>query len=220
MSKIRVMLVDDHILLRSGLKLLLENDISIKVVAEASDGFQALQVAEDARPDIIVLDLSMPNMDGLECIKELKSRGIGAKIIVLSMYDDEHYICEVLRAGAQAYVQKGSVDTELFRAIKEVRIGKRYLSQKDSQALLAMLLSDDQQQSDEQDPYILLSPREREVLKLVVRGFALKEIGDELSLSVKTVDTYKTRIMEKLNLTRKSDLVSYALKYKLLREDA
>jgi len=217
-GEITIVLADDHVLLRSGLKLLLEREPLFKVVGEASDGEEALQVIQEKKPDIIILDISMPNIDGIECIKEIKSRGLKTKIIVLTMHDDENYIKEVMRAGAVAYVQKGSVDTELFLAIKEVSKGMIYLSPKDSRCLLNMLVTEPAQKAKEDDPYIILSSREREVLKLLSRGYSLKEIGDRLYLSIKTVDTYKTRIMEKLNFTKKSQLVSYALKYGFISE--
>jgi DNA-binding NarL/FixJ family response regulator len=219
MSKeITIVLADDHVLLRSGLKLLLEREPLFKVVGEASDGEEALKVLQEKKPDIIILDISMPNIDGIECIKEIKSRGIKTKIIVLTMHDDENYIKEVMRAGAVGYVQKGSVDTELFLAITEVSKGMIYLNPKDSRCLLNMLVTEPAQKAKEDDPYIILSSREREVLKLLSRGYSLKEIGDELYLSIKTVDTYKARIMEKLSFTKKSQLVSYALKYGFISE--
>jgi DNA-binding NarL/FixJ family response regulator len=158
-------------------------------------------------------------MDGIECIKEIKSRGLRSKIIVLTMHDDESYIKEVMRCGAVGYVQKCSVDTELFLAIREVSQGLVYLSAKDSKNLLHTLVAESWQKPAEDDPYVVLSPREREVLKLLARGYSLKETGDALFLSIKTVDTYKTRIMEKLQFTKKSELVRYALKYGFLTED-
>lgn len=210
---ITIVLADDHVLLRSGLKLLLEKEPSFKVVGEASDGEEVLGVLEEKDPDIVILDISMPRLDGIECIKEIKSRGMKAKIIILTMHDDENYIKEVMRAGAVGYVQKGAVDTELFLAIKEVSKGQVFLNEKDSKNLLQILISENQRKPNEDDPYIILSSREREVLKLLACGYSLKEIADSLYLSIKTVDTYKTRIMEKLNYTRKSELVGYALKY-------
>lgn len=218
MNKVTVVLADDHVLLRSGLKLLLESRPNIHVIGEVSDGEEAIRIVEDLKPDIIILDIAMPNIDGIGCIKEIKNRGLKTKIIVLTMYDDENYIKEVICAGAVAYVQKGSVDTELFLAIEEVKKGNMYLSSKDSKALLNMLINMPQPKPDGHDPYIILSPREREVLRLIVRGYSLKEIAGKLFLSVKTVDTYKTRIMEKLDFTRKSDLIEYAIKYGLLTE--
>lgn len=218
MRQITVVLVDDHVLLRKGLKLLLEKESSIKVVGEASDGEEALHVLEETKPHIVILDISMPNLDGIECIKEIRNRGLKTKIIVLTMHSDEHYIREVMGAGAMGFVQKASVDTELFLAIKQVADGDIYLNKKDAHAILSMLIADPPHDTEDDDPYKILSAREREVLKLLVRGFTLKEIADMLYLSVKTVDTYKTRIMHKLNYTKKNELVNYALKYSFLSE--
>lgn len=216
-QKIRVVLVDDHQLLRAGLKLLLEANSLIEVVGEAADGLEAIKLLEKVVADVAVIDLAMPHMDGLSCIKELKSRNIAVNIVVLTMHEDEHYVKEVMRSGAMAYVPKASADTELFQAIKTVAGGKIYLSQQDTQALLTLLLTDTETpNTKENDPYRVLSAREREVLKLLAYGYSNGEIAADLFLSSKTVDTYKARIMEKLNFTHKREMVTYALKYNLL----
>lgn len=215
-KKIRIILADDHRLLRSGLKLLLGRSAKIEFIGEASDGETTLRLFEELRPDILLLDLSMPKMGGMDCLKEIKSRYPGAKIIVLTMHDDEEYIKEAMKAGAAGYVHKGAVDTELFKAIDQVAKGQLYLSPRESQTLLSTLLKTDQAALDEQDPYVLLSVREREVLKRIVYGYSLSEIAGELSISIKTVETYKVRVMEKLKVSKKSALVEYALRYGLL----
>ena len=215
MSKIKIILADDHSVLRTGLKLLLNNEPDFKVIGEAADGEQALLLLEKHPADVLIMDLSMPKMGGLECIRELKSRGYDIKILVLSMFEDENYVKESMQAGALGYVEKHAVDTELFVAVRTIFKGQRYLSPRNAQLLLNSLLSDTPKDSAD-DPYTLLSSREREVLKLLVRGYSMSQIGDILKLSVKTVDTYKTRLMEKLNCTQKSQLVEYALKYGLL----
>lgn len=214
-SKIKIILADDHSVLRAGLKLLLNNEPDFIVIGEASDGEDALTLLRSTTADVLIIDLSMPNMGGLECIKEIKSRGYAIKILVLTMYDDEQYIKEVMRSGALGYVEKHALDTELFIAVKTVASGQRYLNPQNSQILLNSLLTDTPQENS-QNPYVVLSSREREVLKLMVRGHSMSKIGEFLCLSVKTVDTYKTRMMEKLNCTQKSQLVEYALKYDLL----
>lgn len=216
--KITIVLADDHVLLRSGLRLLLDREPSFQVVGEASDGEELLKLLEDTAPEIVILDISMPKVDGIECIKEIKSRGLKTKIIVLTMHDDENYIKEVMSNGAAGYVQKGSVDTELYLAIKEVSRGMIYLSPRDSRNLLNTLVTKPWKKPEDDDPYLILSSREREVLKLMARGYSLKETADSLYLSIKNVDTYKTRIMEKLNFTKKSELVSYALKHGFLSD--
>lgn len=218
-QKLRVLLADDHKLLRSGLKLLLQRDPGIQVVGEAADGEQTIHLFEQLAPDILLLDLSMPKLDGMTCLKEIRSRRPAAKVIVLTMHEDENYIKQAMQAGAAAYVHKSAADTDLFKAIEAVQAGELYLSQQDSKVLLHSLLNREPEPVDRQAPHILLSPREREVLRLVAHGYSLAEVAEQLSLSVKTVDTYKVRLMEKLAVTRKSELVSYALKYGLLSRE-
>ncbi|WP_371366459.1 Oxygen regulatory protein NreC [Sporomusa rhizae] len=215
-QKLKVLLADDHKLLRSGLKLLLQRNPNMQVVGEAADGEQAIQLFEQLQPDMLLLDLSMPQMDGIECLKEIKSRDPEAKVIVLTMHEDESYIKRAMEAGASAYVPKSAADTDLFKAIEAVQAGGIYLSQQASSLLLHVLLNREQEAVDKKAPYVLLSPREREVLRLVAHGYSLAEVAERLSLSIRTVDTYKVRLMEKLKATKKSELVSYALKYGLL----
>ena len=218
-QKLKVLLADDHKLLRSGLKLLLQRNPDFVVVGEAADGEQTLQLFQQLEPDLLLLDLSMPKMDGLDCLREIKSRWPGAKVIVLTMHEDENYIKQAMQAGAAAYVHKSAADTDLFKAIEAVQAGQLYLSQQDSNLLLHVLLKQDPAPVDNQAPYVLLSPRERDVLRLIAHGYSMAEVAEKLSLSIKTVDTYKTRLMEKLGTTRKSELVSYALKYGLLSNE-
>ena len=218
-QKLNVLLADDHKLLRAGLKLLLQRNPDFAVVGEAADGEQTLQLFQQLEPDLLLLDLSMPKMDGLDCLREIKSRWPGAKVIVLTMHEDENYIKQAMQAGAAAYVHKSAADTDLFKAIDAVQAGQLYLSQQDSSLLLNVLLKQNPAPVDNQAPYVLLSPREREVLRLIAHGYSMAEVAERLSLSIKTVDTYKTRLMEKLGTTRKSELVSYALKYGLLSNE-
>jgi DNA-binding NarL/FixJ family response regulator len=218
-QKLNVLLADDHKLLRTGLKLLLQRNPDLTVVGEAADGEQTLQLFQQLEPDLLLLDLSMPKMDGLDCLREIKSRWPEAKVIVLTMHEDENYIKQAMQAGAAAYVHKSAADTDLFKAIEAVQAGQLYLSQQDSNLLLHVLLKQDPAPVDNQAPYVLLSPREREVLRLIAHGYSMAEVAEKLSLSIKTVDTYKTRLMEKLGTTRKSELVSYALKYGLLSNE-
>ena len=218
-QKLNVLLADDHKLLRAGLKLLLQRNPDLTVVGEAADGEQTLQLFQQLEPDLLLLDLSMPKMDGLDCLREIKSRWPEAKVIVLTMHEDENYIKQAMQAGAAAYVHKSAADTDLFKAIEAVQAGQLYLSQQDSNLLLHVLLKQDPAPVDNQAPYVLLSPRERDVLRLIAHGYSMAEVAERLSLSIKTVDTYKTRLMEKLGTTRKSELVSYALKYGLLSNE-
>ncbi|HWR43555.1 response regulator transcription factor [Sporomusa sp.] len=214
-KNIKVVLADDHALLRTGLKMLLESRPELTVIGTASNGYDTLKILEQTAADILVLDLSMPGMDGMECIREIKSRGIKVRVIVLTMHEDENYMKEVMKAGALAYVPKSSVDTEIFAAIEAVVQGKIYLNPDNTQLLLGSLFNPERPPVED-DPYQILSSREREVLKLLAYGHSITEISVKLALSVKTIETYKARLMEKLRFTRRSELVSYALKHRLL----
>ena len=209
--KLRIALADDHHLIRSGLKLLLGSNETLSIVGEASDGTSALLLVEQLQPDILLLDLAMPGMDGLECLRELKRRNLPTRVIVLSMFEDENYVLAAMSAGALGYVQKSAIDTELFQAIDNVAAGRLHLNESSAKTLLSMLLVE-RQQAALPPATAVLSPRELEVLRWYARGFSLREIGEQLGLSVKTVDTYKTRIMEKLGFQKKSELIAYAAK--------
>ena len=209
--KLRIALADDHHLIRSGLKLLLDSNETLSIVGEASDGASALLLVEQLQPDILLLDLAMPGMDGLECLRELQRRNLPTRVIVLTMFEDENYVLAAMSAGAQGYVQKSAIDTELFHAIENVAAGRLHLNEKSAKSLLSMLLVE-RQQVVAPPMAAVLSPREQEVLRWYAHGFSLREIGEQLGLSVKTVDTYKTRIMEKLGFQKKSELIAYAAK--------
>ena len=216
----RLMLADDHKLLRAGLRLLLQRKPEIEIVGEAADGEETLTMFEELRPDILLLDLSMPKLNGIDCLKEILSRHERARILVLTMHEDKHHIRLAMQAGAAGYIHKSAADAELFQALDAIRSGGLYLSAQDSQLLLQDFLQKEPgPTADSREPYRLLSPREREVLRLFVRGHSLAEIADRLCLSVKTVETYKVRIMEKLETSKKSELVDYALRYGLLQQD-
>ena len=212
--KLRIALADDHHLIRSGLKLLLDSNETLSIVGEASDGASALLLVEQLQPDILLLDLAMPGMDGLECLRELQRRNLPTRVIVLTMFEDENYVLAAMSAGAQGYVQKSAIDTELFQAIDNVAAGRLHLNESSAKSLLSMLLVE-RQQAALPPATAVLSPRELEVLRWYARGFSLREIGEQLGLSVKTVDTYKTRIMEKLGFQKKSELIAYAAKHGL-----
>jgi len=210
----RIMLADDHAVLRAGLKLLLDNEPDFTVVGEAANGQEVLAILEHTEADVLVLDLSMPVMSGLECLREIKNRNLAIKVLVLTMYQDEQYIKEAMQLGAGGYLEKNSLDTELFQALRTVAKGDRYLREQDTQVLLDKLFKHPEEIVEDQP--VFLSKREKEVLELLVRGYSLGVIADMLYLSIKTVSTYKTRLMIKLNCSQKSELVDYALKHKIL----
>ncbi len=208
MKKTKIILADDHAILRTGLKLLLSNEESVEVVGEASNGNEVLELTEKIPADVLILDLSMPGVHGLDVIKELKEHNNPINILVLTMHSEEQYIKTAMEAGASGYLEKSAFDTELLTAVKTVAAGKIYLNNQHALLMVNSLLNNTSEETKEKDPYVLLSKREIEVLKLFVRGYSLSEIGKMLSLSLKTIDTYKTRIFVKLGLTKKVSLFS------------
>lgn len=214
MEKIRVLLADDHAVLRAGLRALLAGEPDMEVVGEAVDGEDAIAQVEKLRPDVIVLDLAMPRLNGLEAIRRIRALDLPCRILVLTMHAEEQYLLQVLRAGGSGYVLKASADTELMEAIRTVYRGEAFLYP----SATALLLKDyrGRIEADEDDRFADLSEREREVLALTAAGYTNQEIADKLVISAKTVDTYRSRIMEKLNLHHRSELVKVALRHGLL----
>lgn len=208
-TKIRILLADDHQVLRSGLRALLNLEPDLEVVAEASDGKAAVRLAETHRPDVIVMDISMPEMDGLKAAEEINQLGLPCKIVMLTVHADEDYLFQTLKAGASGYVHKSSADRELIDAIRTVNRGEVFLYPSAIRKLLGEYLRGGAKPSDEKEP---LTNREREVLKLTAEGYTNNEIAEQLVISPKTVDTYRQRIMEKLDLHHRSELIRYALK--------
>lgn len=218
MQKTKIILADDHALMRTGLKLMLASDSSIDVIAEVSTGEELLDMLENIKADVLILDLSMPGMNGIDVIHEIKRREYIINILVLTMHTEEQYIKAVMNAGASGYVSKSAFDTELLTAVKTVAEGKIYLNSKHALLMVNTLLNNNPK-AKEHDPYILLSSREREVMGLLVHGYSLAEIGKMLCLSIKTIDTHKTRIMTKLGITKKNELVKYALDHGILAQN-
>ncbi|MDK2122772.1 response regulator [Parachitinimonas caeni] len=209
---IRVVLADDHALLREGLRLILESESDIQVVAEAGDGSEALRRIVAERPDVVVLDLEMPVMGGLDVLRELSLRGGSARVIVLSMHDSLRHIRDAVRSGARAYLPKGTVGCELLTAVRAVHAGQRYFAVDVADRLADVLLSPAQSDALLDS----LSERERQVLQMVVEGKSSAEIGRLLFLSPKTVDTYRSRLMQKLGIDDIPGLVRYAVRQGLI----
>jgi two-component system, NarL family, response regulator NreC len=212
--RIGVLLADDHAVLRAGLRALLAGEPDMEVVGEAENGEEAIRQTDLLRPDVLVLDLAMPRLSGLEVIRQLRARGIPTKVLVLTMHDEEQYLLQVLQAGGQGYVLKAAADTDLMEGIRTVHRGQAYLYP----SATTLLLEDyrDRLSDEGNDGFETLSDREREVLALTAAGYTNQEIADKLILSVKTVDTYRSRVMEKLNLHHRSELVKLALRHRLL----
>lgn len=212
MSKINVVIADDHPMFRAGLKNVLFTDPSIEIIGEASTGEAVVTECLQKNPDLVIIDINMPILDGIEATKRIKSANPDAKIIILTMYSDEAYLREGLEAGASGYVLKKAVDTELISAIHSVFQGEKYIYPTLVPNLFQKKNIQDQQEGDLNS----LSKRETEVLKYIALGYTHQEIADTIFVSVKTVDTYKSRIMEKLNVSKRSELVRLALKHNLL----
>jgi two-component system, NarL family, response regulator NreC len=206
---VTVLLVDDHPMIRQGLRNLLETEGEFKVVGEAGDGIQGLKLAERTRPRVMVVDIMMPGLNGLEVVRQVKQRLPLTHVIVFSMHSADGYVTEALKAGAAGYVLKDSGPSELARAIRQVVGGKRYLSPKLSKHLIAAL----NQNTDEitLDPYDSLTNREREVLQMAAESLTNVEIADKLSISSRTVEVHRSRVMKKLDLKNQSELIHYAL---------
>jgi two-component system response regulator NreC len=208
-TKVRILLADDHQVLRSGLRALLNLEPDLEVVGEASNGREAVRLTETLRPDVVVMDISMPDVDGLKAAEEIHNLGLPAKIVMLTVHADEDYLFQTLKAGASGYVHKSSADRELIDAIRTVHRGDVFLYPLAIKKLLGEYLRGGIKPPSEKEP---LTNREREVLKLTAEGFTNNEIAEQLVISPKTVDTYRQRIMEKLNLHHRSELIRYALK--------
>lgn len=213
----RILLADDHAVLRSGLRLLIDSQPHLNVVGEAGSGTEALAKATELQPDLILLDLNMPDMDGLAVLPSLKTASPQSLILVLTMHDDVSYLQEALRAGAAGYVLKKAVDSELLMAIQTIMRGETYIHSAMTQKLLQKIeTAESEGIKGGSDPWQTLSDRERDVLRLVALGYTNAEIAGELFLSVKTVETYRARGMEKLNLQTRAQLVKAALERGLL----
>lgn len=211
-TPIRILLVDDHAMFRAGLRALLDTEPDLEVVGEAGDGTEALERASELGPDVVVMDISMPRMNGLDATRVLHERDPDLPILVLTQHAEEVYLFSVLQAGASGYVMKRSAETDLMEAIRVVHQGEVYLYPKAARMVLDGVIRNEGRTSES----ATLSERELEVLKLTAEGHTNQEIGEKLFLSPKTVDTYRHRIMVKLKLTRRAELVRFALDIGLL----
>jgi DNA-binding NarL/FixJ family response regulator len=211
MNSIRVLLADDHKLIRAGLRLVVDQQADLSVVGEADDGRQAVELAKSLKPDVVVMDIGMPNLNGIEAARQIREIRPDAAVVMLSMHSDEGYVLRALGAGARAYLLKDSATTDLVQAIHAVAEGKSFFSPAVSKVLLQDYMRKSRR-SGAEDSYDLLSPREREVLQLVAEGKSNKEVASLLNLSVYTVETHRAKIMQKLNLKGVPELILYAVR--------
>ena len=212
---IKILLCDDHAVVRMGLKMLLNNNKDIEVIGEASEGDEAIRLAQELKPNVVIMDLSMPHgKDGLTATTELKKLMPEVAILILTMHDDEEYLFRAIQVGASGCILKSAPQEELLRAIRSVSNGNAYLHPSATKRLMEEYIGSVKQGNS--DTFNLLSDREKEVLTLIAKGFSNKEIAEKLFISVKTVETHKSNLMEKLQMKTRPELVAFALKKGLL----
>jgi len=212
---ISVLLADDHRVLRAGLRALIEGEDDIYVIGEAGTGDEAIQLVQEIQPDVVVMDLGMPGIGGLEAIRQIREQCKRVRIVVLSMHSGRDVVTQAIEAGSDGYVPKSAAHANLLQAIRTVHAGQRFLDPSAATILVDKLM----EKQEETRLLTVLSDRELEVLRQVALGFTSREISEKLSLSSKTVDTYRQRAMEKLELSHRSDLIRFALRAGLLEND-
>jgi DNA-binding NarL/FixJ family response regulator len=212
---LRIVLADDHSIVRKGLRSLLEGVSEFRVVGEAVDGLQTVQLVEQYQPDILILDIMMPGLSGLDVARQVKQRAPKTRIIILSMHSNEQYVIDALNVGVSGYVLKESTTEDLIKAVHQVSSGHRYLSEAISERAIDVFI--ERAQREHADPYENLTDREREVLHLAAEGLSNNEIAARLSISVRTVETHRANMMHKLKLVNQTDLVRYAFNRGLIQ---
>ena len=211
MRKIRILLADDHQLMRSGLRLLIEQQPDLTVVGEAGNGREVVSLAKSLKPDVVVMDIGMPNLNGIEATHQITQIHPEIAVVILSMHSDEGYVLRVLKAGAKGYLLKDSAEADLIKAVHAVAGGKSFFSPAVSKVLLDDYVRKLKRTGIE-DAYDLLTPREREILQLIAEGKSNKDVANLLNLSVYTVETHRSNIMEKLHLRGLPELILYAVR--------
>jgi two-component system, NarL family, response regulator NreC len=210
MSAIRIVLADDHALVRQGFRRILEDEPDLSVVGEAGTGLQAIETVKTLQPDVVVMDMAMPEMNGLHAAREILKQRPATRILILSMYADEQYVRNALDAGVHGYILKGALETDMIRAVRAVAAGQQYLSPELTGALIRAFQS--KTGTAEDDPYERLTQREKQVLQLIAHGKSNKEIAVLLDLSVNTVAVHRANLMNTLQIHKAAELVLYAVK--------
>jgi two-component system response regulator NreC len=214
--KIRVMIVDDHAILRAGLRMLINAQADMEVVSEAPDGEKAVQEARETKPDVALLDLTMPRIGGMKALQEIARNSRETRVLVLTMHDDPAYLRSALAAGASGYLLKRAVDAELISAIRAVHRGGIFVDPRLASILVQDVLAKKGTKTGPARPVNILSDRELQVLKLVARGYSSPQIAKQIAVGVKTVETYRSRLAEKLGLRTRSDVIRFAVQMGLL----
>ena len=215
MNKIKILLVDDHAVLRDGIRALLGLHDDIEIVGEASEGKEAIEKAQELVPDVVVMDITMPGMDGLEATRRIRKKTPAVKVLVLTQHDNKEYILSAIKAGAGGYVPKRALGVELVSAIRAMHEGNSFLYP----SAAAALIEDYLRQAGGEEPYNRLGSREREILKLIADGHTNREIAAMLFITVKTVLGYRTKIMKKLDIHNRTELIKYAIRKGLVSMD-
>jgi two-component system response regulator NreC len=214
-TKVKIIIAEDHTILRAGLRALLSTQKEFEVIGEAGDGREAIRVADKLEPDLMLIDLSMPKLNGMEAIHEIKRRNPQIKVIALTVHKNEEYILAALEAGANGYVLKDASQGELFMAIQYVMTGKKYLSPSISEKIVEVFL-ENRQEGKEFSAWDTVTSREKEILKLIAEGYKNKDIADHLFISIKTVEKHRSNLMKKLDLHNTAALTTYAIEKKII----
>jgi two-component system response regulator NreC len=214
--KIRVMIVDDHAILRAGLRMLVNAQVDMEVVSEAPDGEKAVQEVRETKPDVTLLDLTMPRVGGMKALQEIARNCRGTRVLVLTMHDDPAYLRSALAAGASGYLLKRAVDAELLAAIRAVHRGGIFVDPRLASVLVQDVLAKRGTKAGPKRPINILSDRELQVLRFVARGYTSAQIAEQIAVGVKTVETYRSRFAEKLGLRTRSDVIRFAMQMGLL----
>jgi len=212
-KRTRILICDDHTLFVEGIKAMLRNESSLEIVGEARDGRQAVELVKELKPDLLLMDVSMPDMNGFDATQRVQELDPNAKVLILTMHDEEELVSRCLEAGAAGYIIKDAPASQLLYAIEMVQKGERYLSPVVLKQVVAGYVKN---ANVPQTSYDRLSPREREVLKLLAEGLSVKEVATRLNLSVKTVDVHKTNLMKKIDVHDRTELIKYAIRQKLI----
>jgi DNA-binding NarL/FixJ family response regulator len=212
-KRTRILICDDHTLFVEGIKAMLRNESSLEIVGEARDGRQAVELVKELKPDLLLMDVSMPDMNGFDATQRVHELDSNIKVLILTMHDEEELVARCLEAGAAGYIIKDAPASQLLYAIEMVKKGERYLSPVVLKQVVAGYVKNS---NVPQTSYDRLSPREREVLKLLAEGLSVKEIATRLNLSVKTVDVHKTNLMKKIDVHDRTELIKYAIRQKLI----
>ncbi|MDA3953418.1 MAG: response regulator transcription factor [Bacteroidales bacterium] len=212
MKKIKILLADDHSIIIDGIKAMLINNSEIEIIGQAKDGIEAIELANNLKPDVIIMDISMPNKSGIEATKQIKENNKSVKIIILTQHENKEYVIQLLKVGADGYLLKNSKKAELFEAIQTVTKGEKYIGKHASTTLISLV----ENNVTEQNEQAILTKREIEIIKMIVEDLSNQKIANNLNISIRTVETHRRNIMQKLNVKSAVALVKYALRNNII----